>query len=86
MCSVYVFILFLYIISTLGGARNRAIAMSSGEYLCIQDSDDIMLPERLRLQVKFLSSDATKKHRSYQLIFSSKKILKLVQIILLVLK
>ena len=26
--------------------------MSSGEYLCIQDSDDIMLPERLRLQVR----------------------------------
>ena len=83
-----VLLYFHYIISTLGGARNRAIAMSSGEYLCIQDSDDIMLPERLRLQVNFyfLPSDATKKHRSFQLIFSSKKILKLVQIILLVLK
>jgi len=39
-------------ISRSGGARNRAIAMSSGEYLCIQDSDDIMLPERLRLQLE----------------------------------
>ena len=49
-CSVFSFHI-LYFISSLGGARNRAIAMSSGEYLCIQDSDDIMLPERLRLQV-----------------------------------
>merc|ERR1712131_255884 len=35
-----------------GGARNRALSMSGGEYLCIQDSDDVMLPERLRLQLE----------------------------------
>ena len=35
-----------------GEARNRAIEISSGEYLCLQDSDDVMMPSRLRLQLE----------------------------------
>ena len=34
-----------------GGARNRAIAQSSGSLLCIHDADDVSYPERVELQV-----------------------------------
>ena len=33
-----------------GSARNQAIVRSRGRFLCFLDADDIMLPERLRLQ------------------------------------
>ena len=33
-----------------GFARNRAIQQSTGRYLCFLDADDIMWPERIRLQ------------------------------------
>ncbi|XP_067354423.1 queuosine-tRNA galactosyltransferase isoform X1 [Channa argus] len=34
----------------VGYAKNKAIAQSCGKYLCFQDADDIMLPQRVRLQ------------------------------------
>ncbi|XP_054897401.1 UDP-GlcNAc:betaGal beta-1,3-N-acetylglucosaminyltransferase-like protein 1 isoform X1 [Poeciliopsis prolifica] len=34
----------------VGFAKNKAVAQSSGRYLCFQDADDIMLPQRVRLQ------------------------------------
>ncbi|XP_029950777.1 UDP-GlcNAc:betaGal beta-1,3-N-acetylglucosaminyltransferase-like protein 1 isoform X2 [Salarias fasciatus] len=34
----------------VGFAKNKAISQSHGEYLCFQDADDIMMPERVRLQ------------------------------------
>jgi glycosyltransferase involved in cell wall biosynthesis len=35
-------------------ARNKLIEMARGEYLAVQDHDDISLPERLRKEVDFL--------------------------------
>ena len=35
----------------VGGARNAAIASSSAEWLCFLDADDIMRPNRIKLQV-----------------------------------
>ena len=37
-------------------SRNRALAISKGEYFCIQDDDDISHPERLESQVRFLEA------------------------------
>ncbi|XP_055013903.1 UDP-GlcNAc:betaGal beta-1,3-N-acetylglucosaminyltransferase-like protein 1 isoform X1 [Boleophthalmus pectinirostris] len=34
----------------VGFAKNQAISQSCGEYLCFQDADDIMKPQRVRLQ------------------------------------
>lgn len=34
----------------VGFAKNKAVTQSSGQYLCFQDADDIMLPQRVRLQ------------------------------------
>lgn len=34
----------------MGYGRNRAIEASSGNYLCFQDIDDEMLPERILKQ------------------------------------
>ncbi|XP_004539127.3 queuosine-tRNA galactosyltransferase isoform X1 [Maylandia zebra] len=34
----------------VGYAKNKAICQSRGQYLCFQDADDIMLPQRVRLQ------------------------------------
>lgn len=34
-----------------GHAKNRAVAQSSGEWLCFQDVDDLSLPERLERQL-----------------------------------
>ncbi|KAM6469808.1 queuosine-tRNA galactosyltransferase isoform 2-T2 [Liasis olivaceus] len=34
----------------VGFAKNCAIDQSSGEYLCFLDSDDVMMPQRIRLQ------------------------------------
>ncbi|XP_006886363.1 PREDICTED: UDP-GlcNAc:betaGal beta-1,3-N-acetylglucosaminyltransferase-like protein 1 [Elephantulus edwardii] len=36
----------------VGYSKNRAIAQSSGTYLCFLDSDDVMMPERVRLQLE----------------------------------
>ncbi|KAE8577205.1 hypothetical protein XENTR_v10004478 [Xenopus tropicalis] len=34
----------------VGYAKNRAILQSSGRYLCFLDSDDVMMPQRIRMQ------------------------------------
>ncbi|XP_060716496.1 UDP-GlcNAc:betaGal beta-1,3-N-acetylglucosaminyltransferase-like protein 1 isoform X1 [Tachysurus vachellii] len=34
----------------VGFAKNKAVAQSSGQYLCFQDADDVMMPQRVRLQ------------------------------------
>ncbi|XP_040845848.1 UDP-GlcNAc:betaGal beta-1,3-N-acetylglucosaminyltransferase-like protein 1 isoform X3 [Ochotona curzoniae] len=34
----------------VGYSKNQAIAQSSGSYLCFLDSDDMMMPQRVRLQ------------------------------------
>ncbi|XP_011921357.1 PREDICTED: UDP-GlcNAc:betaGal beta-1,3-N-acetylglucosaminyltransferase-like protein 1 isoform X7 [Cercocebus atys] len=33
-----------------GYSKNQAVAQSSGSYLCFLDSDDVMMPQRVRLQ------------------------------------
>lgn len=35
----------------VGAAKNGAVRRSCGEYLCFQDIDDVMKPERIRLQL-----------------------------------
>lgn len=40
-----------------GGARNRCIEVSTGEYIAIMDSDDISNPNRIRKQVDFLNNN-----------------------------
>uniref|UniRef100_A0A1D5RB99 UDP-GlcNAc:betaGal beta-1,3-N-acetylglucosaminyltransferase like 1 n=1 Tax=Macaca mulatta TaxID=9544 RepID=A0A1D5RB99_MACMU len=34
----------------VGYSKNQAVAQSSGSYLCFLDSDDVMMPQRVRLQ------------------------------------
>ncbi|XP_072513321.1 queuosine-tRNA galactosyltransferase isoform X2 [Salminus brasiliensis] len=34
----------------VGFAKNQAVSQSSGQYLCFQDADDVMMPQRVRLQ------------------------------------
>ncbi|XP_073092291.1 queuosine-tRNA galactosyltransferase isoform X11 [Manis javanica] len=34
----------------VGYSKNQAVAQSSGPYLCFLDSDDVMMPQRVRLQ------------------------------------
>ncbi|XP_050175029.1 UDP-GlcNAc:betaGal beta-1,3-N-acetylglucosaminyltransferase-like protein 1 isoform X1 [Myiozetetes cayanensis] len=34
----------------VGFAKNQAVIQSSGSYLCFLDSDDVMMPQRVRLQ------------------------------------
>ncbi|HXJ78361.1 MAG TPA: glycosyltransferase family A protein, partial [Candidatus Methylomirabilis sp.] len=38
-------------------ARNAGVAMSGGEILAFLDSDDLWMPEKLRLQVRFLAEN-----------------------------
>jgi glycosyltransferase involved in cell wall biosynthesis len=39
------------------GAMQRAIDLSQGEYIARMDADDIMMPDRLKLQVGFMDAD-----------------------------
>ncbi|OXU27225.1 hypothetical protein TSAR_007051 [Trichomalopsis sarcophagae] len=36
----------------VGYAKNRAVEVSTGDYLCFQDIDDIMLPHRIEIQYR----------------------------------
>ncbi|XP_077922437.1 queuosine-tRNA galactosyltransferase isoform X3 [Halichoerus grypus] len=36
----------------VGYSKNQAVAQSSGSYLCFLDSDDVMMPQRVRLQLE----------------------------------
>jgi GT2 family glycosyltransferase len=40
-----------------GGARNKAIANSNGDFVAIMDADDVSYPNRLELQVKYLENN-----------------------------
>lgn len=40
-----------------GAARNTSILASKGEYVAFLDSDDLWLPDKLRLQVEFMDSN-----------------------------
>ncbi|HWY53247.1 MAG TPA: glycosyltransferase [Terriglobales bacterium] len=42
----------------IAGATNRGLAVARGEYIALQDHDDISLPQRLQTQVDFLESHA----------------------------
>ncbi len=46
-------------------ARNKGFAMATGEYLCIIDADDIMMPNKIESQVCFLE-----KHPSADFVYS----------------
>src|SRR5262249_38733152 len=37
-------------------ARNDGLTIASGRYIAVMDSDDVALPERLRLQVGYMES------------------------------
>ncbi|HOP86752.1 MAG TPA: glycosyltransferase [Syntrophorhabdaceae bacterium] len=52
-------IIYIENINNCGPAysRNRCIDIARGEYIAIQDADDISLPERLDKQVKFLNEN-----------------------------
>ncbi|XP_058807449.1 UDP-GlcNAc:betaGal beta-1,3-N-acetylglucosaminyltransferase-like protein 1 isoform X1 [Phymastichus coffea] len=41
----------------VGYAKNRAVEISSGDYLCFQDIDDIMLPKRIETQYKLAKTN-----------------------------
>lgn len=40
-----------------GYARNRAIELSSGEYIAIMDADDVLNPQRFERQIDFLDAN-----------------------------
>jgi glycosyltransferase involved in cell wall biosynthesis len=46
-------------------ARNRGIALASGDYIGFLDADDILLPEKLKEQVAFLDA-----HPGYDVVYS----------------
>ena len=42
-----------------GFAKNRCVEQSHGEYLCFQDADDVMYPDRIKAQMEVLRSNPT---------------------------
>ena len=50
----------------LGAARNEALKKSSGKYIAFLDSDDIWLPNKLDIQVRFI-----KENPAYKFIYSN---------------
>jgi GT2 family glycosyltransferase len=49
----------------LAGARNHAMRMARGEYLCLLDSDDLYWPHKLAVQVDYLD-----RHRDTVMVYS----------------
>ena len=49
--TVYLLLKTEVLVRSCGYARNRAIALSSGEFICSADADDIMLPRRVERQL-----------------------------------
>uniref|UniRef100_A0A671MHJ2 UDP-GlcNAc:betaGal beta-1,3-N-acetylglucosaminyltransferase-like 1 n=1 Tax=Sinocyclocheilus anshuiensis TaxID=1608454 RepID=A0A671MHJ2_9TELE len=43
----------------VGFAKNQAVRQSSGRFLCFQDADDIMRPQRVRLQYEAAAANPT---------------------------
>ena len=43
----------------IAGSRNKAIRLSSGKYIAVQDDDDLSLPDRLEKQTAFLDTHTT---------------------------
>ncbi|XP_026883407.2 UDP-GlcNAc:betaGal beta-1,3-N-acetylglucosaminyltransferase-like protein 1 isoform X2 [Electrophorus electricus] len=43
----------------VGFAKNQAVCQSSGRYLCFQDADDVMMPQRVRLQYEIAVHNPT---------------------------
>lgn len=43
----------------VGFAKNQAIRQSNGKYLCFFDADDVMLPQRIEMQLKMAKTDET---------------------------
>ncbi len=41
----------------LSASRNKAVALSKGQFIALLDHDDIWEPDKLRLQIKLLDSD-----------------------------
>ena len=47
---------------TIGGcgfAKNRCVEQSHGRFLCFQDADDVMYPDRIKKQVEVLLNHPT---------------------------
>ncbi|KAK1803110.1 hypothetical protein P4O66_021648, partial [Electrophorus voltai] len=58
--SFFLFLsIFLLLISLVGFAKNQAVCQSSGRYLCFQDADDVMMPQRVRLQYEIAVHNPT---------------------------
>lgn len=41
----------------VGGNRNKGIGLAKGEFICWQDADDIALPDRIALQLRYLQEN-----------------------------
>jgi teichuronic acid biosynthesis glycosyltransferase TuaG len=60
-----------------GPARNKAIENASGEYIAFLDSDDIWIPERLKLHIDFMEQkQSVFSHTSYGFIDEHDKVIK----------
>ncbi|KAJ8927882.1 hypothetical protein NQ314_019626 [Rhamnusium bicolor] len=53
----------------VGYSKNRAVSISTGNFLCFQDIDDVMLPNRIIKQYEKTSNET-----EYTLIFERKKV------------
>ncbi|XP_041694970.1 UDP-GlcNAc:betaGal beta-1,3-N-acetylglucosaminyltransferase-like protein 1 isoform X2 [Coregonus clupeaformis] len=49
----------------VGHTKNQAVSQSSGPYLCFQDADDVMMPQRIRLQYEACLVNSTSVYTSH---------------------
>ncbi|XP_031667065.1 queuosine-tRNA galactosyltransferase isoform X2 [Oncorhynchus kisutch] len=49
----------------VGHAKNQAVSQSSGKYLCFQDADDVMMPQRIHLQYEACLFNSTSVYTSH---------------------